>query len=207
MIWKLVCISYEFIRLVRIWTKHISVDMSIVLVGMCWYIQMNNIYSTLLYLRCTSPFFRVWYLSIVDDFTFCLGLMLILDKSRVYHFLVFLCCIFLLKEDCIVSWCDVLFSFNVIVPSSWKDHSILYILHFDVSNLPLEVDRMCSHVCVACFSLYMKIFMLSFFQLLEYCLESSTNAAIFFDFIFLIRTNYLAFFIFFFYDWYHWVTV
>jgi len=207
MTWKLVCISYKFIWLVRIWTKHISVDMSILLVGVCWYIQMNNIYSTLLYLHCTIPFFRVWYLSIVDDFSFRLGLMLILDKSRVHHFLVFLCCIFLLKEDCIVSWCDILFSFNVIVPSSWKDHSILYILHFDVSNLPLEVDRMCSYVCVACFSLYMIFLCCLFSNYSNIVLNHRQMLQFVFDFIFFIRTNYLAFFTLFFYNWYHWDTV
>ena len=57
---------------------------------------------------------------------------------------------FLSKEDCIVSWYDVLFGHSVMMPSSWNDHSNMYIPHFDISSMPPVVNRRCFPVCAAC---------------------------------------------------------
>ena len=96
---KLVCMSYELFLFIRMKKNLMSTNILVLTIYVCWYILMNNNYSTLLYLQYMHPLFHVWYLSVVDDFVFHLGLMLIPNKSRVLHLLGFSCCINFYRKD------------------------------------------------------------------------------------------------------------
>ena len=89
--------SCELFLFIRLSKKHMSIDMLVLVIDVCWYILINNIYSTLLYLQCIRPLFHVWYLSAVDNF-FHLRLMLIPNKSKVYHVLGFAWCFYYRKK-------------------------------------------------------------------------------------------------------------
>ena len=96
---KLVCMSYELFLFIRMKKNLMSTNILVLTIYVCWYILMNNNYSTLLYLQYMHPLFHVWYLSVVDDFVFHLGLILISNSSRVLHLLGFSCCINFYRKD------------------------------------------------------------------------------------------------------------